>query len=152
LPGRDGIRSFRKGTMKSNSLFETESLVAQRQPKTDRLILASFLREAAADNRLDEPILRYAHKMLVKWADLESSGRLARLKETQMQGDFLAQVFGEALGYAGPTDEADVWQRHQHYEIAGQTPDAILGQFRAAQPLEPLAVVELKGPRVHCNC
>ena len=65
------------------------------QPKTDRLILARFLKDAAEDKRLDENGLKAAHAVLVKWADLETSGRLAKLNETQMQGDFLAQVFGE---------------------------------------------------------
>jgi len=61
--------------------------------KTDRLILPSFLKDAAEDKRLDEKELKAAHAVLVKWADLETSGRLAELNETQMQGDFLAQVF-----------------------------------------------------------
>ncbi len=137
--------------MTRNTLFKTDSPVAIRQPKTDRLILARFLTEAALDKRLDEDELKRAHEILVKWADLESTGRLAKLKETQMQGDFLAQVFGAALGYAGPVDGADHWHRLQHQAIAGQTPDAILGHFRQSEPPIPLAVVELKGPTIHLD-
>ena len=128
-----------------------DSAVALRQPKTDRLILPSFLRDAAADKRFDDDVLRAAHAVLVRWADLESSGRLATLNESQMQGDFLAQVFGEALGYAGPLDGKEVWHREQHYQIAGETPDAILGFFRQTEPHKPLTVIELKGPRVHLD-
>ena len=48
-----------------------------------------------------------------------------------MQGDFLAQVFGDALGYAGPLDGKEVWHREQHYHIAGETPDAVSGFLSA---------------------
>jgi hypothetical protein len=137
--------------MANKTLFAVESVVALRQPKTDRLILASFLKDAAEDKRLNENELKAAHAVLVKWADLETSGRLAKLNETQMQGDFLAQVFGDALGYAGPLDGKEVWHREQHFQIAGETPDAILGFFRQTEGHKPLAVIELKGPKVHLD-
>ncbi|MBN2580482.1 MAG: hypothetical protein JXB10_15970 [Pirellulales bacterium] len=137
--------------MAEKTLFPIESPVAQRQPKTDRLILTRYLKEAAEDKRLDEKVLRAAHAVMVKWADLESSGRLVELNETQMQGDFLAQVFGEALDYAGPLDGKEVWHREQHFSIAGETPDAILGFFRQSAEHRPLAVIELKGPKVHLD-
>ncbi len=133
----------------AKTLFPKDSTVALRQPKTDRLILGRFLKEAAADKRLDETLLREAHVVLVKWADLETSGRLAKLNETQMQGEFLAEVFGTALGYAGPLDGVETWHRLQHPVIAGQTPDAALGFFREGESVNPLAIIELKGPNVH---
>ena len=68
-----------------------------------------------------------------------------------MQGEFLAEVFGQALGYAGPLDGAEVWHRIQHHTIAGQTPDAVLGVFRESETVPPLAVIELKGPNVHLD-
>jgi hypothetical protein len=137
--------------MAINTLFPVDPPLASRQPKTDRLILARFLKLAASDKRLDEAQLRAAHAVLVKWADLETSGRLAKLNENQMQGDFLAQVFGDALGYAGPLNGAEVWHRIQHHTIAGQTPDAVLGFFRGSETHRPLAVIELKGPNVHLD-
>lgn len=137
--------------MAAKKILPIESVVAQRQPKTDRLILARFLKEAASDRRLDEKAIRAAHAVLVKWADLETSGRLIKLNETQMQGDFLREVFGEALGYAGPLDGKEVWHREQHHPINGETPDAILGFFRASEERKPLVVVELKGPKVHLD-
>jgi len=133
------------------TLFPLDSPVAERQPKTDRLILLPYLKDAASDRRLKDDELRPAHDVLVKWADLETSGRLAELNETQMQGDFLAQVFGDALGYAGPLDGKEVWQREQHFQIAGETPDAILGFFRQGEERRPLAVIELKGPKIHLD-
>ena len=137
--------------MAQKTLFAIDSAVALRQPKTDRLILARFLKDASRDMRLDVNELKAAHAVLVKWADLETSGRLAKLTETQMQGEFLAEVFGGALGYVGPLDGADVWHREQHHQIAGETPDAILGFFRQTEDCKPLAVIELKGPKVHLD-
>ncbi|MBU4270493.1 MAG: N-6 DNA methylase, partial [Planctomycetes bacterium] len=137
--------------MADKTLFPNDSAVALRQPKTDRLILSSFLKDAAADKRLNGGALKAAHAVLVKWADLETSGRLAELNETQMQGDFLGEVFGEALGYVGPLDGKEVWHREQHYPINGETPDAVLGFFRQAEDHKPLAVIELKGPKVHLD-
>lgn len=128
-----------------------DSEVALRQPKTDRLILKRYLVEAAADQRFDEDKLKAAHAIMVKWADLESSGRLRKLKETQMQGDFLTEVFGNALEYAGPLDGKEIWHRQQHHNIAGETPDAILGFFRQSEEYKPLAVIELKGPTIHLD-
>jgi hypothetical protein len=89
--------------MKENGLFELDSPVASRQPKTDRLILPLLLKNASMDKRLDQAALKHAHQILIKWADLESSGRFRKLNETQMQGDFLTQVFGDAPGYSGAT-------------------------------------------------
>ena len=137
--------------MAKKTLFFLDSAFAQRQPKTDRLILSRFLKDAADDRRLDEDELKAAQAVLVRWADLESSGRLAKLNETQMQGEFLAQVFGDALRYAGPLDGKEVWHREQHHAIAGETPDAILGFFRQTEDRKPLAVIELKGPGVHLD-
>ena len=92
-----------------------------------------------------------SHAMLVKWADLETSGRLARLNETQMQGDFLAQVFGEALAYAGPLDgkpaRLEFRAALQHRRNARCRPRP----FSQDHPRSPLAVVELKGPDIHLD-
>jgi hypothetical protein len=137
--------------MSAHRLFDDVSTVAARQPKTDRLILARFLREAVIEKRLDEEHFQQAHQVLIRWADLESSGRLAKINETQLQGDFLAQVFGEALGYVGQVDGADVYHRIQHPPLAGQIPDAALGFFRPDEALNPLVVMEFKGPKVHLD-
>ncbi len=137
--------------MPASSLFPNDPTVAQRQPKTDRLILARYLDEEATKKTFDESAISAAHAVLVKWADLETGGTLGKLKETQMQGDFLAEVFGDALGYAGPIDGASDWQRLQHQSFGGDTPDAILGRFGPGLDVCPLAVVELKGPKVHLD-
>ncbi len=133
------------------ALFRDDSRTAGRQPKTDRLILARYLKAAAEDWKLDEAPIEAAHAILLRWADLEATGRLAELHETQLQGDFLSEVFGQALGYSRAVEGAEVWHLEQHYSIGGQTPDAVLGEFRQGAERKPLAVIELKGPQSHLD-
>ncbi len=137
--------------MARQTLFTVESAVAVRQPKTDTLIVPRFLKEMAGDKRLKEAEMRAAHEVLLKWVELESSGRLAELNETQVQGDFLAEVFGDALGYDGPTEGKQLWHRQQHEAVGEEVPDAILGFFRQGEERKPLVVVELKGSKVHLD-
>ena len=128
-----------------------ESPVSQRQPKTDRLFLARLVKDEGEDNRLEAEPLREFHKVILKWADLESSGRLAELTETQLQGEFLAEVFGEVLGYQQATANEETWQLEQFRSVGEQKPDAVLGHFRQDTPSDPLAVIELKGPKWHLD-
>ena len=46
---------------------------------------------------------RPAHQIIKKWIDLDEGRRLERLNETTLRGDFLAEVFGEALGFTRPS-------------------------------------------------
>ncbi len=142
----------KKPAKNQTKLIHEDSPAALRQPKTDLLILARLLRDAGTKQFQDEEHVAQAHDVLIRWADLETSGRLSELNETQLQGSFLAEVFGAALGYIVPFEGADLYYQIQHETIApGQTPDAILGKFRAGGLKNPLAVVELKGPAVHLD-
>jgi hypothetical protein len=134
----------------SAKLFADDNPLAIRPPKTDRLILDRELTRAAPEKHLDPEIDR-AHPILIKWADLESSGQLAQMQETQLQGEFFGDVFGNALGYTLFSEGLGKWSLQQHLTINGGTPDAVLGNFRAGSPHKPIAVVELKGPNVHLD-
>src|SRR5438105_713113 len=103
-------------------VFNLEYARAARQPKTDRLILARLLKQEAERFIHDDEKIAAAQAILVRWADLETRGRLATFNETQLQGDFLSQVFGRALGYIQPTENTAVWYQEQHRSIAGKTP------------------------------
>src|SRR5437868_4706134 len=97
-------------------LFEKLSPLAARQPKTDRLFLARFVKEQADRQNLEyEATIPNAHAILIRWADFERNGRLAELTENQLQGDFLRDVFGDALGYKRPAENEPVWNLEQHY-------------------------------------
>ena len=131
-------------------LFIDDNPLAVRQPKTDRLILDRLLAAAANDNQT-LVAAEAAHSILVRWADLESSGQLAAMNETQLQGDFLAEVFGDALGYRRAVEGLETWHLEQHHSVAGQTPDALLGRFTPNAAPAFRAVVELKGATVHLD-
>jgi type I restriction-modification system DNA methylase subunit len=134
----------------NDALFEDNNPLANRQRKTDRLILPRFLEVASKDERLEADAIR-AHAILIRWAELETAGKLEKLKETQLQGDFLAQVFGEALGYRLPTGGDATWTLEQHQVVGSQTPDAVLGKFGPGAEPKISAVVELKGARTHLD-
>lgn len=85
--------------MKQASFFREESAVAARQAKTDPLFLVRTVREASIRGQISDHDVAAAHKVLIKWADLDKSGQLASKSETQQQGDFLEEIFGKALGY-----------------------------------------------------
>ncbi|MEM1213542.1 MAG: DNA methyltransferase [Planctomycetota bacterium] len=137
------------------ALFPDDHPCALRRPKTDPLILARLLNKAASDNQLEQDA-QAAHPILIKWADLESSGQLETQTETQLEGDFYAEVFGEALGYPTlshtQTDQPHWLIPKQHIPNAGIV-DAALGRFTAehAAPADIRAVVELKGPNIHLD-
>ncbi|MEM1062720.1 MAG: hypothetical protein AAGJ97_10395, partial [Planctomycetota bacterium] len=133
------------------NLFRRDASLAARQDKTDNLILPRVVRNRTEKTYFSKENLAAAHETIKKWAELETSGRLRRLNEEQLQGDFLAEVFGEVLGYTGPTEGAAVWHRLQHESFGLQTPDGILGRFTPGETPVPHAVVELKGPLVHLD-
>jgi len=128
-------------------LFHAESPRAIRPAKTDRLILKRELNQVAQDKRLERSVLEASHAVLVHWADLESSGKLERIKEEQLQGEFLADIFGKALHYVGHLSGTDTWNYVQHPKLNNQTPDAALGFFTESGA-DFRAVIELKGPLV----
>lgn len=102
------------------------------------------------DMRLQDEMKR-AHPIIRKWVESERSGRLSKFSETQMQGEFLAEIFGEVLGYAGSLENKEEWNREQHHSIAGQIPDAVLGRFSSTGQSDIAAIIELKGPNVHLD-
>jgi hypothetical protein len=133
-----------------NYLYEIPA-VAKRNPKMERLFLGRFVEGAAREPILDTENLEERQKVVIKWADLERSGKLAKLNETQLQGDFLHEIFGQVLDYNRILDNPEHWHQVQHEPMHGQTPDAVLGHFKPDQPKSPLAVIELKGPKVHLD-
>jgi hypothetical protein len=114
------------------------------------LILPRFLQEESKAQASRDAGLDYegAHNILVKWADLESKGRLDK-KETSLNANFLNDIFGNALGYP-PIDQAadGKYLLEREFPVPGVgSVDGALGHF----PLNgdanaPVAIIELKGP------
>ncbi len=72
------------------------------------------------------------------------------MKETELLGDFIADVFGQILGYTGPAGATDRYtlKREATVQVDGKFADAALGRFSTAGAgPEYIAAVEGKGPR-----
>ncbi|MBN2211597.1 MAG: N-6 DNA methylase [Sedimentisphaerales bacterium] len=114
------------------------------------LFLPRFLSGEANDERLRTNQQQKAYEILCKWAELETSGKLARRKETSLEGEFITEVFGQALGYALFSENAPSWDIEAKYQVNGGEADAAIGLF-APTARRPRVVIELKGPRVNLD-
>ncbi|TVQ32983.1 MAG: hypothetical protein EA376_03985 [Phycisphaeraceae bacterium] len=123
---------------------------AERAIRTERLVLRRLLGDLVRRSPIVDADLTNAMRIVNHWADMERSGRLRKIQETQLQGDFLRDIFGEVLGYKRLTEGEERWELEQHRSFGAQTPDASIGRFSAASG-DPVAIIELKGPRVHLD-
>jgi len=120
-------------------------------PPARRLFLRTYLAATARDKRLEGKAQDHAHEIILRWADLESSGRLGRRKETALRGEFLGDVFGEALGYTFFSADLDRWNIAPEYSVNGGQADAAIGAFHSGRRAQPRAIIELKGPKVNLD-
>ncbi|HEX42723.1 MAG TPA: hypothetical protein ENN81_11795, partial [Phycisphaerales bacterium] len=115
------------------------------------LFLPGKLREQSRSKLLAGPARDRAYEIMVRWADLESSGKLETQNETALEGEFLTQVFGEALGYALFSEGQERWNLKPKYSVNGGQADAAIGLFGTSGGNGPRAVIELKGPRTNVD-
>jgi len=129
--------------------------------KAQRLFVPKLLIEASKSTWLEDH-LGEAHAILCKWADLESSGKLTQKKEKNLQGEFLGDVFGRALGYTVFSDGLENWNLESEFVVPGGTADAAIGHFAPGDRLAtggtpvpvkqpPKVLIELKGPKVNVD-
>jgi len=126
------------------SLYEYQERTETRRLRRQRaLFIPRFLQEAAKTSLLSGADQDRAYAIAVRWADLESSGHLAKHKETSIDTQFLDQLFGEGLGYGVKTTHPTGWELEHKFTVPGVgTADAALGEFPKAR--SPTVVVELK--------
>ncbi len=117
----------------------------------DWLILPKFLEPAAADRRLRDQQQEKAYEILGRWADLEDSGKLRRMKETTLEGEFLTDVFSKALGFTLFSENKPEWNVWPKYPVPGGEADAAIGRFDAQTKGPPVVLMELKGPTVNVD-
>ena len=86
--------------------------------------------------------------VLLKWAEMISSGHIDKFNETEILHDFLTEVFCDLLGYRRPTDNPEhyTFSREKHIQVDGKFADAVIGEF-TPQDRRFLVAVEGKGPR-----
>jgi hypothetical protein len=115
------------------------------------LFLPNELKKLSQDNRLRGPAQDQAHAIILKWADLESTGKLEDQKETALEGEFLTEVFGEALGYTLFSEGKKQWNLRPKFNVNGGEADAAIGIFESRRKISPRAIIELKGPTVNVD-
>jgi hypothetical protein len=115
------------------------------------LFVQAYLTDKARDQRLQDEKQQRAYEIILKWADLESSGALKTQTESNLEGEFLTQVFGEALGYTLFSEGKSQWNLKPKFRLNDQTADAAIGFFEAHREVSPRAVIELKGPTVNVD-
>jgi len=91
-----------------------------------------------------------ARPKLANWTELLSSKAAEKMKETELLADFIRDVFGDLLGYAGPASGSAVYtlKRESLVQVDGKFADAALGRFTLADgQTDFIVVIEGKGPR-----
>jgi hypothetical protein len=110
-----------------------------------RLVLPKFLEEEAFRISQRKAEIEAAHKVLVRWANLESDGHLNK-HETSLDESFRQEVFGQALGYRTSTTSPGAYFYEKKFYIPNVgTPDGVLGTFPPVEAESIRAVIELKG-------
>lgn len=117
--------------------------------RQQRLLLPRLLADTSRiDPKLSGAPYTRAHAILCRWAELEKSGKLDEKNETTLEGEFLSEVFGDALGYILFSKNRELWNIEPKFSVNGGQADAALGIFRSGHEKWPHAVMELKGPTV----
>ncbi len=112
-----------------------------------RLFVPKLLSQAALDFDKRTPERDRAYEIIKKWAALEASGKMGRMKETNLEGEFFADVFSTALGYTIFSQNLAQWDLRAKYPVQGQTADGAIGCFRDEGSDPPRVLIELKGPK-----
>jgi hypothetical protein len=91
-----------------------------------------------------------ARSKLGNWTKLLATKQAETMKETELLGEFITDVFGQLLGYTGPAGGTARYtlKREATVQVDGKFADAALGGFSTAdRDAEVVAVLEGKGPR-----
>jgi hypothetical protein len=107
------------------------------------LFLPALLERESRDQRLKSPDQDRAYEIICKWADIESKGKLDPMKETNLEGEFCKDIFGDALGYTLFSEGKNQWNFQQKYFVNGGHADAAIG---ADGPPVPVAALDVGWP------
>ncbi len=111
------------------------------RPDALRTKLAAFTLPGAAAS---------ARPKLTNWNELLSSKAAEKMKETELLGDFIRDVFVDLLGYIGPASGLPIYtlKRESLVQVDSKRADAALGRFTLADAHADFVVaIEGKGPR-----
>jgi len=137
-------------TPKGEHLFPELNKARYGEARRLRPLFLPNLLQQEPKKFLEEPA-RNAHQIICKWADIESSGKLDKMKETAIEGEFCKDIFGDALGYTLFSGGKDQWNFQQKYSVNKGQADAAIGIFGADKKPQVRAVIELKGPTANVD-
>ena len=101
----------------------------------------TLTRVLGAPGEIPEP-----HKeRLVEWAEMITSGRILRIKETALHGDFKSKIVEAVLGYTSQAQNPDHTVTSEQ-AILGGSVDLALGEF-GPEKSQIIAPLELKGAK-----
>ena len=139
-------------TPKGEHLFPEDNKARYGESRRTRpLFLPNLLSDESHHKALEGKEQDHAYEIICKWADLESSGKLRKMNETTIEGEFCNEVFGEALGYDFFADNKDYWNFHPKFSVNGGQADAAIGIFGKSKKPQVHAVIEFKGPTVNVD-
>lgn len=120
--------------------------------RSKQLFLPKLLEENLWNKQIFEnEAYENAYKIICKWADIDAKGNLQTRKETTLEGEFITEVFGKALGYKVFSENKNSWEIEIKYSVNGGEADAAIGLFKHDQKVSPRVVIELKGPKVNVD-
>jgi hypothetical protein len=115
------------------------------------LFVQAYLKEKSQDQRLQDSRCKKAYESVLRWADLESCGMLRTQTESNIEAEFLTQIFGDALGYTLFSEGHKQWNLQPKFRLNDQTADAAIGFFERHGTRNLHALIELKGPTVNVD-
>ncbi len=120
----------------ANSLFSSKDFKPE--------LLATFYQSI--------PKLEEKKQVIHNWQKAIENGRVQKSKEEQIKGEFLDKFFGQVLGYAYESHEAE-WnvEKELKSSIDGKKPDAALGFFDQHGKKDVRCVIEVKGALINLD-
>ncbi|MCD6163223.1 MAG: N-6 DNA methylase [candidate division Zixibacteria bacterium] len=115
------------------------------------LFLPKYLVKESKNTILMDEAQDKAYEIILKWTELESKGKLEKKKETTLEGEFITEVFGDALGYSLFSENKKQWNIESKYSVNGGEADAAIGFFEPEKKTPPFALIELKGPNTNLD-
>lgn len=111
-----------------------------------------FKPEQLANFFRDIPNLEEKQKIIRNWQKAIENGKVQKSKEEQIKSEFLDKFFGEVLGYAYESHEAE-WNLEKEFKSIsdGKKPDAALGFFDQQGKQDVRCVIEVKGALVNLD-
>jgi type I restriction-modification system DNA methylase subunit len=91
-------------------------------------------------------------QLIRNWQKAIENGTVHKKKEEQLKGEFLDKFFGQLLGYAYESHEAE-WNIEKEFKSIsdGKKPDAALGFFGQDKNPDVRCVIEVKGGLIHLD-